>query len=71
MPRFKRFFLLTLLALTGLAAVLYGIRTPFAPSAGPERLLFAFEAVASHPISNFRDPENVQYRSVFIQFEIF
>ena len=33
------------LAAISLAAVLYGIRTPFSPSAGPERLLFAFEAV--------------------------
>jgi branched-chain amino acid transport system permease protein len=44
----KRFFALVaafVMAVTGLAAVLYGIRTPFAPSAGPERLLFAFEAV--------------------------
>ncbi|MFG6432991.1 branched-chain amino acid ABC transporter permease [Roseateles sp. LYH14W] len=44
----KRFFALMagfIMAITGLAAVLYGIRTPFAPSAGPERLLFAFEAV--------------------------
>ncbi|HUG26072.1 branched-chain amino acid ABC transporter permease [Piscinibacter sp.] len=44
----KRFFALMagfVMAITGLAAVLYGIRTPFAPSAGPERLLFAFEAV--------------------------
>jgi branched-chain amino acid transport system permease protein len=28
-----------------LASVLYGVRTPFSPSAGPERLLYAFEAV--------------------------
>ncbi|HEY9106145.1 MAG TPA: branched-chain amino acid ABC transporter permease [Roseateles sp.] len=44
----KRFFALMagfVMAVTGLAAVLYGARTPFAPSAGPERLLFAFEAV--------------------------
>jgi branched-chain amino acid transport system permease protein len=44
----KRFFALMagfVMAVTGLAAVLYGIRTPFAPSAGPDRLLFAFEAV--------------------------
>lgn len=44
----KRFFALMsgfVMAVTGIAAVLYGIRTPFAPSAGPERLLFAFEAV--------------------------
>lgn len=33
------------MAVTGLAAVLYGLRTPFSPSAGPDRLLFAFEAV--------------------------
>ncbi len=44
----RRFFALVagfVMAVTGLAAVLYGIRTPFAPAAGPERLLFAFEAV--------------------------
>lgn len=44
----RRFFALMagfVMAVTGLAAVLYGIRTPFAPSAGPDRLLFAFEAV--------------------------
>jgi branched-chain amino acid transport system permease protein len=44
----KHFFALTagcVMAVTGLAAVLYGIRTPFAPAAGPERLLIAFEAV--------------------------
>ena len=44
----KQFFALMagfVMAVTGLAAVLYGIRTPFSPSAGPERLLFAFEAV--------------------------
>ena len=44
----KRFFALMagfVMVVTGLAAVLYGIRTPFSPSAGPERLLFAFEAV--------------------------
>ena len=34
-----------ILAAISLAAVLYGIRTPFSPTAGPERLLFAFEAV--------------------------
>lgn len=32
-------------AVIAIAGVFYGIRTPFAPSAGPERLLFAFEAV--------------------------
>lgn len=44
----KRFFAWMagfVMAVTGLAAVLYGIRTPFAPAAGPDRLLFAFEAV--------------------------
>ena len=44
----KRFFALMaafVMAVTGLVAVLYGIRTPFAPAAGPDRLLFAFEAV--------------------------
>ncbi len=44
----KRFFALVtgfILAIISIAAVLYGIRTPFSPSAGPERLLFAFEAV--------------------------
>jgi len=34
-----------ILALISLAAILYGIRTPFSPTAGPERLLFAFESV--------------------------
>lgn len=32
-------------AVMAIAGVFYGIRTPFAPTAGPERLLFAFEAV--------------------------
>ncbi|MBV5291714.1 MAG: branched-chain amino acid ABC transporter permease [Curvibacter lanceolatus] len=44
----KRFFALMaglVMVVTALAAVLYGMRTPFAPMAGPERLLFAFEAV--------------------------
>jgi branched-chain amino acid transport system permease protein len=51
----KRFFALVagcVMAVTGLAAVLYGIRTPFAPSAGPERLLFAFEAVVLGGLGN-------------------
>ena len=34
-----------ILATTAVAAVLYAIRTPFSPSAGPERLLYSFEAV--------------------------
>lgn len=44
----RRFFALMtgfVLAVIALASVLYGIRTPFSPSAGPERLLYAFEAV--------------------------
>lgn len=44
----KRFFSLMaafVMAVIGLAAVLYGMRTPFTPTAGPERLLYAFEAV--------------------------
>lgn len=44
----RRFFALVaglVMAVTGIAAVLYGIRTPFAPSSGQERLLYAFEAV--------------------------
>lgn len=32
-------------AVIAVAGIFYGIRTPFSPSAGPERLLFAFEAV--------------------------
>jgi branched-chain amino acid transport system permease protein len=32
-------------AVIAIAGIFYGIRTPFSPSAGPERLLFAFEAV--------------------------
>lgn len=32
-------------AVVAIAGIFYGIRTPFSPSAGPERLLFAFEAV--------------------------
>lgn len=32
-------------AIVAIGGVFYGIRTPFSPSAGPERLLYAFEAV--------------------------
>jgi branched-chain amino acid transport system permease protein len=32
-------------ALIGIAGIFYGMRTPFAPASGPERLLYAFEAV--------------------------
>lgn len=51
----KRLFALMagfVMAVTGLAAVLYGIRTPFAPTAGPERLLFSFEAVVLGGLGN-------------------
>lgn len=51
----RRFFALMagfVMAVTGVAAVLYGIRTPFAPSAGPERLLYAFEAVVLGGLGN-------------------
>jgi branched-chain amino acid transport system permease protein len=51
----RRFFALMagfVMAVTGLAAVLYGVRTPFAPTAGPERLLFAFEAVVLGGLGN-------------------
>ena len=44
----KSFFALVtgfILAAIAFAAVLYAIRTPFSPSAGPERLLYSFEAV--------------------------
>nr|WP_315400618.1 branched-chain amino acid ABC transporter permease [uncultured Duganella sp.] len=40
------------LAVTALAAVLYGVRTPFSPTAGPERLLFSFEAVVLGGMGN-------------------
>lgn len=41
-----------ILAVIALAAVLYGIRTPFSPSAGPERLLQSFEAVVLGGLGN-------------------
>lgn len=40
------------LAVIAIAGIFYGIRTPFAPSAGPERLLFAFEAVVLGGLGN-------------------
>jgi branched-chain amino acid transport system permease protein len=46
--RDRRVFALSMagvFALIGVAGIFYGIRTPFAPSSGPERLLYAFEAV--------------------------
>jgi branched-chain amino acid transport system permease protein len=51
----RRFFALMagfVMAVTGLAAVLYGIRTPFSPNAGSDRLLFAFEAVVLGGLGN-------------------
>jgi branched-chain amino acid transport system permease protein len=39
-------------AVIALAAVLYGIRTPFSPTAGPERLLYSFEAVVLGGLGN-------------------
>lgn len=44
----RNFFALVtgfVLSVIAIAAVLYGIRTPFSPTAGPERLLYSFEAV--------------------------
>ncbi|HLF01545.1 MAG TPA: branched-chain amino acid ABC transporter permease [Anaerolineales bacterium] len=40
------------LAIVGLAGVLLGIRTNFAPADGPERLIFAFEAVIIGGLGN-------------------
>jgi branched-chain amino acid transport system permease protein len=40
------------LAVVALAAVMYGIRTPFSPTAGPERLLYSFEAVVLGGLGN-------------------
>jgi branched-chain amino acid transport system permease protein len=40
------------LAATAFAAVLYAIRTPFSPTAGPERLLYSFEAVVLGGLGN-------------------
>ena len=51
----RNFFALVtgfVLAVTALAAVLYGIRTPFSPTSGPERLLYAFEAVVLGGLGN-------------------
>lgn len=51
----KQFFALVMgfiLAVISLAAVFYGMRTPFSPTAGPERLLFAFEAVVLGGLGN-------------------
>lgn len=51
----RHFFALVtgfVLAVIALAAVMYGIRTPFTPTAGPERLLFSFEAVVLGGLGN-------------------
>jgi branched-chain amino acid transport system permease protein len=51
----KNFFAMVtgfVLALIAFAAVLYAIRTPFSPSAGPERLLYSFEAVVLGGLGN-------------------
>jgi branched-chain amino acid transport system permease protein len=39
-------------ATIGIAAVLYALRTPFSPTAGPERLLYSFEAVVLGGLGN-------------------
>jgi branched-chain amino acid transport system permease protein len=39
-------------ATIGIAAVLYAIRTPFSPTAGPERLLYSFESVVLGGLGN-------------------
>lgn len=41
------------LAIVAVAAVFYGIRTTFAPTDGPDRLLFAFEAVIIGGLGSF------------------
>jgi branched-chain amino acid transport system permease protein len=51
----KRFFALItgfIFSVIAIAAVLYGIRTPFSPTAGPERLLYSFEAVVLGGLGN-------------------
>ena len=51
----RRFYSLItgfILAIIAIAAVLYGIRTPFAPSSGPDRLLYSFEAVVLGGLGN-------------------
>jgi branched-chain amino acid transport system permease protein len=39
-------------ATIGIAAMLYALRTPFSPTAGPERLLYSFEAVVLGGLGN-------------------
>ncbi len=41
------------LAIVAVAAIFYGIRTTFAPTDGPDRLLFAFEAVIIGGLGSF------------------
>jgi branched-chain amino acid transport system permease protein len=51
----RRFFALVtgfIFATIGIAAVLYAIRTPFSPTAGPERLLYSFESVVLGGLGN-------------------
>ena len=51
----KNFFAIVtgfVLAAIAFAAVLYAIRTPFSPTAGPERLLYSFEAVVLGGLGN-------------------
>ncbi|MBR9885097.1 MAG: branched-chain amino acid ABC transporter permease [Oceanospirillales bacterium] len=40
------------LVTVAIASVLYGMRTPFSPSAGPERLIYSFEAVVLGGLGN-------------------
>jgi branched-chain amino acid transport system permease protein len=51
----RKFFAMVtgfVLAAIAFAAVLYAMRTPFSPSAGPERLLYSFEAVVLGGLGN-------------------
>jgi len=51
----RRFFAVVtgfIFSLIGMAAVLYALRTPFSPTAGPERLLYSFEAVVLGGLGN-------------------
>ena len=40
------------MATVAIASVLYGMRTPFSPTAGPERLIYSFEAVVLGGLGN-------------------
>lgn len=51
----RRFFAMmtgVIFSMIGIAAVLYALRTPFSPTAGPERLLYSFEAVVLGGLGN-------------------